>query len=162
MMEREILANYRINKETMALAMCREDIGVCIVYEQKKTLYVRRHAFDLIKQSCIKDGWAAYEGKRKAVQEIMSFQYKIPIPVIPKLNLHFFPTHGAMNDDNVWINPDMIRRCVDGQLPGMTLMTLANGEEVDVLLQKYSLQALYIRALMCQQRFNNTDPFECV
>jgi competence protein ComK len=80
-MEKIILEDYVINRDTIALQPANHTDYYTIVIERDQILYVKQTPLQLIKAACL-EGGAGYNGRREDVIYQTGTKAKSPFPLV--------------------------------------------------------------------------------
>jgi len=155
-MEVVVLPDYKVNPKTMALVAVFHIDYSTIVYEKDQKLYVRKTPTEIVKDSCL-DGGSTYDGRRLAVMYHTDSKRKVPIPIIPDLDIYAFPTKCPGDSDCSWIFFHHIKyistfSCKKNPFT-KSIVTFNNGEHITLTESNHSMQKQMQRTAMCVHRF---------
>lgn len=150
-----VLSNYQINKQTLALLPAHHLDYQTIVLEGDRELYVKQMPLQLIEQACL-EGGSTYEGRRKAVVYLTGAKNKVPIPISPWNKIYAFPTHSPQVFECSWIFHPHVRSVAPSPKdPLTTIITFLNGKELTLNVSSYTIQQQIQRTSSCILRFSN-------
>ena len=153
---KEVLSNYIINQQTLALIPFNEYPYQAIVYEGERKIYVKQKPLDIIKTTCL-EFFTSYTGIREAVQHKVGIDRKIPLPISPHQNIYTFPTLSPENQDCTWLFYNHIHRITpitfSFKNPYQSIITFQNGIELSLDISHYILEKQMYRMGMCVKRF---------
>lgn len=98
-----VIPSYHINRKTVALIPGMSTDYDTVVIKENGTKYVSQTALQMIHDTCQRDDWTTYEGRRQSVVDQTNFVKKTPIPASIRNGIYLFPTHSPTHMDNHWI-----------------------------------------------------------
>ncbi|MCL7748760.1 competence protein ComK [Halalkalibacter alkaliphilus] len=153
-MNKQVIKDYEINRDTIALLPAYHSDYYTIVLERDQEYYVKQTPMQLIKEACL-EGGADYAGRRKAVIHKLGVQSKVPIPVNPLDQIFAFPTHSPKLHECSWIFYHHIRSIrVNAHEPSQTIISFKNYKELPLSISYPSLEKQMHRTAYCIVRFS--------
>lgn len=116
----------------------------------KGDIYVKETPLEVIQKGCL-GGYATYEGRKKAVQILLGYTQKPPIPVVPFLNIFAFPTASPTQFDCIWLFPTHIYETAVHK--GHIQVIFKNGETVNVPISVHTYSKQMERTSHCMTQF---------
>ncbi|TCP19707.1 competence protein ComK [Scopulibacillus darangshiensis] len=101
-MTNNVVNDYEISKNTMALIPAFQFDCETIVIERDRRIHVKKTPLELVKAACL-DGGSTYDGRRLAVIHQTGASKKTPIPINPLQDIYAFPTHSPLVHQCNWI-----------------------------------------------------------
>ncbi|WP_332695163.1 competence protein ComK [Halalkalibacter lacteus] len=148
-MEKIILEDYEINRDTVALQPTTHTDYYTIVFERDQILHVKKTPLQLIKPACL-EGGASYNGRREAVIYQTGTKSKVPIPISPRENIYAFPTHSPDNFECSWIFYHHVKSIKkDPKIPNQTIITFKNNNTLTLNLSFSSIEKQMQRTSQC-------------
>lgn len=156
---KEILTEYDINLQTMALLPIAHIDYATLVIEQFHQLYVTLTPLQIIKAGCL-DGGADFDGRKKGVTHLTGAIQKVPMPIIPLLNIFAFPTHSPTAFHCSWIFYHHVKTILPSQNPKekQASILFKNGLELPMNESYHTLNKQMQRTGDCVLKF--TKPFQ--
>jgi competence protein ComK len=153
-MEKNVLASYEINEDTMAIIPANEFDYATIVLEGNETYYVKKKVSQLIEKGCL-EGGAKFEGRRESVIHKTGIDKKVPMPINPNENIYAFPTHSPSSHDCMWIFYFHIKEVKpNGNNKAQTMITFNNAHELLVDVSYQIIKKQKLRTAYCVHRFS--------
>lgn len=147
-----ILANYTLNKRTIALLPAKQIEYETIAVEEDRRFFIKKSALQIIQEACIKNG-STYEGRRDAVIQLTGFKRKVPIPISIKKNIYTFPTHSPKDYDCIWLFHNHIQAAFPLSTPihsnVKSMILLSNQQHLPLFLSNHTLQKQIERTRYC-------------
>ncbi|WP_261180817.1 competence protein ComK [Anaerobacillus sp. CMMVII] len=137
-MNNVILANYSVNKDTLALLSVAHPDYHTIAIETDRKLHIRKTPFQIIKAACLKGG-STYEGRRAAVTYLTGAKHKVPIPIHPTEHIYAFPTFSPTQFECSWIFHDHVHSITPFQ-QNCTLITFKNEQQLKLPVSYYTIE----------------------
>lgn len=157
-MNNEILSDYCVNKETLALLAAYAPDYDTIVIEADRELKIRKTPLQLIKQACLSGG-ASYAGRRDAVRYLTGAKNKVPIPVYPDQKIYAFPTKSPKQYECCWIFYDHIHTIKQHRFQDHSIGTMIifkNGRQLPLSVSLYTIEKQIHRTSQCMLHFPQT------
>ncbi|MCT8140513.1 competence protein ComK [Anaerobacillus sp. CMMVII] len=148
-----ILANYSVNKDTLALLSVAHPDYHTIAIETDRKLYIRKTPFQIIKAACLKGG-STYEGRRAAVTYLTGAKHKVPIPINPTEHIYAFPTYSPTQFECSWIFHDHVHSISPYQ-KNHTVITFKNELQLKLPVSYYTIEKQMYRTAQCIIRFTH-------
>lgn len=111
MVEIEKVDHYFINNHTMVISPNYDPIYQSKIYEQDRIILCRQTPLNIIDSSCIKQGGATLDGRKRAIEIVTKKKVMIPIPVDPSKGIIFMPTMKVRHPDCTWIAYCHVKDC---------------------------------------------------
>ncbi len=137
------MINYEINQGTLAIIPIREN--QCKIMEEDKDYIINYSSFDILDHSCKYFG-SSYLGRKEGSQDLLGYNYKIPIIVEEKNNLVFFPTTSPEGTDCIWIAVNKIKYYRKEKY-NTSKITFYNEKTLNVPLSYRALQNQILRSI---------------
>ncbi|NEU30296.1 competence protein [bacterium LRH843] len=159
-MNKNVLPNYEIHQDTVALIPAYHPDYDTIVIERYQRLCVKKTPLQLIKLASI-EGGADYDGRRKSVIHKTGAKHKVPIPVNPNEQIYAFPTHSASQHKCAWIFYYHVKTIKPSNKKlNHSIITFNNGTTLPLDVSFTSLRRQMKRTSYCIVRFSKRSPFD--
>ncbi|MEH7238866.1 competence protein ComK [Bacillus sp. JJ1562] len=158
----QILNEYEINLQTMAILSVAEFEYSAIVLEGENRILVRQTPLQMIKAACL-EGGASYEGRRKAVIHLTGAIQKVPIPINPRRKIFAFPTHSPTTFECNWIFFHQIKTITHPKIQSPTnqsIIHFKNNQTLSMNESYYVLQKQYQRTAMCILQYSTPEQLQ--
>lgn len=135
----------------MAIKHYDEDskYGSWILEEQ--TIYLcEKQPEEILNDSCMKKGLTTLDGRKKAVENLMSRKIRLPVPIEIEYNSLFIPTTTRKRTRSDWISYRYIHNFHPSDNDFFSLIEFTNGLKVQFEITKtnYEKQMLYAGFLL--------------
>ncbi len=155
-MNKDVLTNYEVNKNTLALLPTFQPDYNTIAIEPCGEYQIRKTPLQLIKHACL-EGGSSYEGRREAVAYLIGAKNKVPIPINPLEQIYAFPTHSPKQFECSWIFQHHIRSLKPHSFPNQTkgsIITFKNNFQLTLPISYYTIEKQMQRTSYCMIRFS--------
>ncbi|RXJ02242.1 competence protein [Anaerobacillus alkaliphilus] len=150
----EILLDYTINQNTIAIITVAHIDYQTKVIEKNAIFYVKKPALELIKNACLIGG-SSYEGRKIAVSYHMRVKHKVPIPINPILHIFAFPTHSPTQYHCSWIFPSHVKAIEKHPTkPNHTVIIFKNSYKLEIPVSYYQIEKQLLRSAGCIIQFS--------
>ncbi|SDJ97518.1 competence protein ComK [Sediminibacillus albus] len=153
----ELLADYQVNKHTMALLAAAQLEYETVVLEQERQLYVKQPPLQLIKKACL-DAGSTYDGRRLAIIYHTGSRKKVPIPINPEKNIFAFPTCSPASFSCYWIFYRHIFDIETGpsveNSSAQSTIVFTNGQQLPMKESAYVLKKQQLRTALAISKFS--------
>lgn len=102
-----------------------------MIYETKRILFVEQSPLEILDYSIRCIGFDL-KGALKTAKHLLGKSSKLPVVVNPLYEIVAFPTHSPAHPDNIWFNPDHIRRTTKSLQENKTNVTFSNSTTLTV------------------------------
>lgn len=154
--EAEILEQYEINEETLALLPNSK--FETLVVEKSRVFKVKSDATNIIKNSCEYFG-SSLSGRQRGTTALIGVTHKVPIIVEESRELIFFPTNSPRLNDCSWLSFNNIKSYKKDETGYGTIIEFKSGKNVTIPLSYGSLDNQILRSaklnLMLKDRKDN-------
>ncbi|WP_054636905.1 competence protein ComK [Thalassobacillus sp. C254] len=156
-MEQDVVENYIVNKDTLALVPYFKGEAKTLIYEKgKKPILAKKTPLKILDDACIAGG-ASLEGRNKAVRERTNIQKKRPVPVNLDHMIYAFPVMSYLATDNEWVFIHHLigfEHATPSKGKGKTVLTFSDQQKLTVRASKYSIKQQMQRTHSCIVEFN--------
>ncbi|MGP4072291.1 competence protein ComK [Piscibacillus sp. B03] len=111
MVQIEKVEHYYINNHTMVISPNYDPIYQSKIIETNRTVLAKQTPIKIIDSSCIQEGGATLDGRKKAIEIVTKKKVMIPIPVDPSKGIILIPTMKVRHPDCTWIDYCHIKDC---------------------------------------------------
>jgi competence protein ComK len=154
----QIVDDYEINQNTMALLPIANTDYSTIVIEPNRRLLVTKTPIQLIKAACL-DGGSTFEGRQKAVTHLTGSLQKVPIPINPLNHIFAFPTHSPSAFHCKWIFYNHVKSIKppkhQNDTSAQSIILFKNEQSLPMNESHYTLQKQMQRTAICILQFTN-------
>ncbi|GEL77224.1 competence protein ComK [Tenuibacillus multivorans] len=95
--------DYFISNQTMVIEPNYDPIYQTKIREKDQILLCKKTPLNIIDSSCIRQGGATMDGRKRAVEIVTKKKVMIPIPIDPSKGIIFMPTKKFRDPDCEWI-----------------------------------------------------------
>ncbi|WP_306977825.1 competence protein ComK [Alkalibacillus salilacus] len=145
------LNQYIINENTMVIKHFADQTYKSWIYESNAEYLCQQSPEDILDESCIRKGLTTYEGRKRAVAELLHKKTRLPIPIETDLRSIFVPTTMKKRERADWFSYHYaldIKSSAKGDF--FKTITLTNRKQVDLEITPaiYHKQMLYASFLI--------------
>lgn len=125
--------SYILNQDFMWMTGVYDRQGkqCSMVYETKRILFVDQSPLEILEYSIRCIGFDL-KGALKTAKYLLGKTSKIPVVVNPLNEIVVFPTHSPAHPDNIWFNPNHIRRTTKSFQENKTNVNFSNSRTLTV------------------------------
>ncbi|WP_411954057.1 competence protein ComK [Alkalibacillus sp. S2W] len=149
---------YTINESTMVIKHFTDSVYKSRIYERETEYLCQQTPEEILNESCKRKGITTYDGRKKAVADVLQRKTRLPIPI--EINSHsiFMPTTMKQRDRCDWFSYQYaldIKPSAKGDF--FKTIVLTNRKEVDleITFSTYHKQMQYAGGLIGY--FNKKD-----